>query len=84
MNQLTKPEAWEAWKSHPLTKEFFQFLAERRESLMQAWGSGAPSGEDERVQAFTLHQIGQLRARDIRTFYGIEDDGDADQGGTLA
>ena len=80
MNRLTDPEAWEAWKSHPLTQEWFKFLKDRRTDLMEAWGSGNLMQEQDQAQAFTLKHLTDLSAGDVRRFYGINDeanDGDA-------
>jgi hypothetical protein len=45
---------------------------------MEAWSAGASSGPEEQVQAFTLTQLLDLSAADVRRFYGIEDKGDGD------
>ena len=78
-NLLTEPEALEAWKSHPLTQAFLQYLGDRRQAMMDQWGrgQGLPSIlPDLQVEAVTLGTLLHLSSDDLRTFYNIEESED--------
>lgn len=39
-----KQEDFDAWKDHPITKDFFAWVEEQRETLKEQWAGGAFTG----------------------------------------
>lgn len=75
-NLLTEPETLEAWRSHPLTKEFLRYLEDRRMAAMDQWGRGQflpMTLPNLQVEAVTLGTLLHLSSDDVRTFYGVDD-----------
>ena len=69
MNRLIEPDAMQEWKGHPLTVEFFRFLGDRREALMQLWGRGQPLGPEWQREAALLGSLMHLKSDEIAEFY---------------
>ena len=75
MNQLADKEAMAAWKSHPLTQEYHQYLKDRRSALMELWGRGQQMGPEWQREASLMGALVNLSSDDVAQFYEEEDDG---------
>ena len=49
--RLLEEEAFQEWKSHPLTEEYLLILAARKQSLMEQWAAGTPGAHSPEFQA---------------------------------
>ena len=58
---LSNREEYQAWRDHPLTKEFLSLLEANHFLLIQAWGRGFPMTERQQARAECLGQLARLR-----------------------
>ena len=69
---MTK-EDFEEWSNMPLTKEFFQYLKDYRDELMEAWADGYYTLDT--IEASTLKNIEALaKAQCYKDLYELETD----------
>lgn len=76
---LLDPESFQAWKDHPVTREYLQYLKARQWALMEAWGRGQIWAPEQQAQAVLLGQLAVISSADVAEHYGIEVD--AEQSG---
>lgn len=74
MNQLIDPEAMAAWKAHPGTVAFRQYLKDFRAELAEAWAAGNPMSPQQQAQADLMGQMVELDSDAIANFYGVGDE----------
>ena len=58
---LSNREEYQAWRDHPLTKEFLTLLEDNHLSLTQAWGRGFHLTEAQQARCQTLGELAKLR-----------------------
>lgn len=71
-NPLTDPEKLADWKGNPLTAAFLNYLADRRQRLMEAWGEGKSLSVEEQAASVLMLRILNLSSDDVREFYDTE------------
>lgn len=71
-NPLTDRERFQAWKEHPLTEGYLQYLRDYRDSMAALWVAGEALSEGQQSQASTLNDLALLECDDVRGFYGLE------------
>lgn len=65
-------DKFDAWVNHPQTKEFFQYLRDYRQAVMERWANGRLSGDDSLMamaRAQQADEIVNLDADAITEFY---------------
>jgi len=72
-NQLQEEETFQAWKDHPLTKDFRALLLLKQQRLMEAWGRGHPMMPEEQAQAVLLGRLADLSHEDVLEILGVND-----------
>lgn len=76
MNLLIDPEAMAAWKAHPGTVAFRQYLRDFRAKMAENWASGNPMSDKLQAQADLMGQMADLGSDAVANFYGVgQDDG---------
>jgi hypothetical protein len=76
---LLDREQFQAWKDHPVTVEFFQYLRARQWALMQAWGRGQIWSPEQQAQAVLLGQLAEISLADVAEQYDVEVSDGSDQ-----
>lgn len=80
MQQISKAD-YQAWRHHPVTKEFLQYLRDYRSSLhnelLERWEAGTLVGDslieqEIRGRSLILKEIGELEFEAMEQFYGSE------------
>ena len=68
-------EQFDEWHSHPLTKQFFAFLNERREDLKEKWAEGLNEMSEEEHSIAKVYGdiLGLDYEQDIATYYEAEE-----------
>jgi len=65
-------EQYQAWANHPQTKQFFKYLEDYRQDLMERWAQGSLQGDDN-IAAIARSQmadeISNLADDAIEEFY---------------
>jgi len=68
---------WNEWKSHPVTKEWFEFMEGLRSELKDAWEESVWTGETEAItvqrNAFALGQASLLKRLGEATYEEVEE-----------
>lgn len=72
MNPLMEPEKLADWKSSPMTVAFLQYLADRRQRLMEAWGEGRNLSPEEQAASVLMGRLINLSSDDLKDFYDPE------------
>ena len=75
-NRLMDPDQFSRWWDSPATKAFRDYLARRRENLMEAWGSGAVMSPEAQMEAYLCSQISDLTPEAVAHVFGVELEGD--------
>ena len=74
---MWKKEDFQRWRARPETKQFFAYLNERRNALMEAWAEGQEMPAQAQSLAITYTDIIDLDYdRDIEPFYATEEEED--------
>lgn len=72
------PEEWREWKLHPVTVEWFKFLASEKSKVKEEWANSIFVGDsiDLTIQrnAHALGQIDMLKRLEEATVEEIEED----------
>ena len=71
-NPLANPAEFQAWKEHPTTQAYHQFLKDRVSQLSLLWAQGHQLGIKEQSQAETMGDLASLSVNDVRGFYSME------------
>lgn len=80
---MIEREHFQSWKHHPVTKVFFQFLRDRKESLIREsslqWLNGSELFDREnqvnRGRALEAIELSEIEYEMIKAFYEKEEDG---------
>jgi hypothetical protein len=70
---LLDREQFQAWKEHPVTAEFFQYLRDRQSRLKDRWAEGTAWTPEEQAQAVQLGRLLGISSDEIAADYAIEE-----------
>lgn len=62
-------ETFQAWKDHPLTALFRQYLTDYRKALAQQWAEGVSMSPQDQQTAKILGELSLLEWDDVESFY---------------
>jgi len=65
-------EEFQSWELHPQTQQFFKFLMDYRQTLMEKWANGELVGENEiafKARAQQAYEFANLADDAIQEFY---------------